>query len=435
MYSVATLVLSLLTFQAGAFDANSKAGQKLMNSARQLENNGERDVSWMPNYSIKFESCHSLVQVAGEENGGGEDGSSMLFTQHLIEFKLCPSGTCSTGCKNGGRYITNMREFTQMFIEYKEQEKEEKCESIRENCYNDDENYCFYQAGAQECIENENGDDEQNVEEYMECTELEMDNDNNNQNYNWNNNGGDNYMYRQYFVGPKCSNNGKSINLSLFLDAGCSVPAEDGVYEKISRGYSLPYAKESMISSECISCEQVDEDKYYNNNNNNNNHHHHHHNWTKPWDADPTIECIPQPQDVLCGRGKRAYTHPGNQQLQSAIAVQASEFTSCTSRAEKSFLVREVVGHVLENGGRFLKKDFERKDDDDYWYLASFHDAREKISHAFRNYCPTTTTTRRSNETKTTKSFSSSTTSTMDADNNFLSAVTGLCSLSQNVKG
>eukprot|EP00547_Thalassionema_nitzschioides_P006137 CAMPEP_0194213182 /NCGR_PEP_ID=MMETSP0156-20130528/13563_1 /TAXON_ID=33649 /ORGANISM="Thalassionema nitzschioides, Strain L26-B" /LENGTH=435 /DNA_ID=CAMNT_0038941155 /DNA_START=77 /DNA_END=1384 /DNA_ORIENTATION=- len=172
-----------------------------------------------------------------------------------------------------------------------------------------------------------------------------------------------------------------------------------------------------------------------NNNNNNNNHHHHHHNWTKPWDADPTIECIPQPQDVLCGRGKRAYTHPGNQQLQSAIAVQASEFTSCTSRAEKSFLVREVVGHVLENGGRFLKKDFERKDDDDYWYLASFHDAREKISHAFRNYCPTTTTTRRSNETKTTKSFSSSTTSTMDADNNFLSAVTGLCSLSQNVKG
>lgn len=81
-------------------------------------------------------------------------------------------------------------------------------------------------------------------------------------------------MYRQYFVGPKCSSNGKSINLALFLDAGCSVAAESGVYEKISGGYSLPYSAESMIGNDCISCEEVDENaqnKYYNNNNNNNN--------------------------------------------------------------------------------------------------------------------------------------------------------------------
>lgn len=170
MYKYAALVLSLLTFQASAFDAKSKAGQKLMKNARKLENNQERDVSWMPNYSIKFESCHSLIQVAGEEAQGGEEGS-MLYTQNLVEFKLCPTGSCSSGCQNGGRYITNMQEFTQMYLQYKEEEKQQKCEQIRENCYNDDENYCFYQAGAEECIEQE-GQEDQDIERYMECQVL-----------------------------------------------------------------------------------------------------------------------------------------------------------------------------------------------------------------------------------------------------------------------
>lgn len=66
--------------------------------------------------------------------------------------------------------------------------------------------------------------------------------------------------YREYFVGPYCSSNGKSIHLGVFLDEGCSIPADGGVYESMNNGASLPYASKSLIEMDCISCEEVDED-------------------------------------------------------------------------------------------------------------------------------------------------------------------------------
>eukprot|EP00546_Thalassionema_frauenfeldii_P016918 CAMPEP_0178900716 /NCGR_PEP_ID=MMETSP0786-20121207/3620_1 /TAXON_ID=186022 /ORGANISM="Thalassionema frauenfeldii, Strain CCMP 1798" /LENGTH=281 /DNA_ID=CAMNT_0020571735 /DNA_START=514 /DNA_END=1359 /DNA_ORIENTATION=+ len=173
-----------------------------------------------------------------------------------------------------------MREFTRMYMEYKKEAKEQACEQVRQNCYNDDDNLCFYQAGMDDCIENQNegnnnnndNNREEDIDRYLECQELDMGNNKNNGNnkYNYYNNGGG-YIYRQYYVGPKCSSNGKSITLGLFLDAGCSVPTEDGLYEKISGGYSLPYSKQSMIQNDCISCEEIDENENNNNNNNNKN--------------------------------------------------------------------------------------------------------------------------------------------------------------------
>lgn len=106
------------------------------------------------------------------------------------------------------------------------------------------------------------------------CTELEGGNNNNNNgnyyNYgNSNSNGVD--MYRQYWMGPSCAANGKSINLAVFLDAGCSTKAKSGVYEAFNYGASLPYEKESLIkANECISCEEEqeeDENENYNYNN------------------------------------------------------------------------------------------------------------------------------------------------------------------------
>jgi len=186
MYALATMILAMVA-PAASFKANSKAGQKLLQNARKL--NDERDVTWMPNYSIRFDKCHSLVQVAGGEEGGNDENDSLLYTQHLVEFSICPSQSCvdnSNKCNGGGRYIANTLEFTQMYLAYKEEELERVCESIADNCYNDDENYCYQKEGMYECIENDDNNQEEDIERYLECELVENDDNNNGNNYNYN---------------------------------------------------------------------------------------------------------------------------------------------------------------------------------------------------------------------------------------------------------
>lgn len=151
---------------------------------------------------------------------------------------------------------------------------------------------CYISAGIyDQCVEqdqdnNNNGQDEQefDLQEAMQCINLEIDEEAA-QYYAYNQNGGGNGNYYngnnnnnnqnvEFFVGPQCSANGKSINLGVFMDETCSFSAPEGVYEKFHYGKSLPYSSESIISHDCISCkapvEQDDENDNNNNNNNNN---------------------------------------------------------------------------------------------------------------------------------------------------------------------
>jgi hypothetical protein len=97
-------------------------------------------------------------------------------------------------------------------------------------------------------------------------------NNNQNRNYNNNNNGGID-MYRNYWIGPMCSEkDGKSINMKVFYDAGCSSPAPTGVYEAFHYNAALPFESSSIVTvGDCVSCLKVDQNANNNNNNNNNN--------------------------------------------------------------------------------------------------------------------------------------------------------------------
>merc|ERR1711933_211498 len=78
----------------------------------------------------------------------------------------------------------------------------------------------------------------------------------------------------EFFVGPYCSSNGKSINLGVFMDEMCPYDAPKGVYEALYYGNSLPYSSESLVTDECISCmapKDEDQDGNQNQNGNNNN--------------------------------------------------------------------------------------------------------------------------------------------------------------------
>ena len=274
---------ALLAFVAGAsaksfipeadIKAESALGKKLMSKARQLEQNNqeqEHDPSWMVNYSIKYLSCASLPTL--REEGGGDEG--ILYNQNLVKFALCPSDSCDS-CSNGqAQYVVNMMDFVDIYTEMKLTEQEMACENMREygcNCENanDDEaceNACYANAGMEYCIEYE-GQEEFEIQRYLECAELEAgENNNNNGNGNYyqqNNNNGNVNMNWQYYVGMACSeSDGKSINLAVYTDAGCSQKAGSGIYEALNYGNSLPFENEPIVSlNDCISCQQVDENQ------------------------------------------------------------------------------------------------------------------------------------------------------------------------------
>lgn len=104
-----------LAAPAAALRAGSKMGAKLMASARRLDGNNDGDVTWVANYSIKFSSCHTLIQVADEE---GENGS-LIYNKNLVTFHLCPSDTCGTHQKDCGKYVVGMEEFVDAWTEAK----------------------------------------------------------------------------------------------------------------------------------------------------------------------------------------------------------------------------------------------------------------------------------------------------------------------------
>ena len=62
----------------------------------------------------------------------------------------------------------DLREYVNAYTEAKLTEQEYQCEQIRENCYNDDENYCYQAQGANECI-NYEGQEAFEIQEYLEC--------------------------------------------------------------------------------------------------------------------------------------------------------------------------------------------------------------------------------------------------------------------------
>ena len=159
---------------------DSTIGKRLLSKARRLENNNnnnDQEADWLAGYSIKYESCASLIQV--REEGGGDD-EGILYNQNLVKFIVCPGtgngqGNCNDCGSGVAQYVVNMMEFVQAYTEMKQEEQEQACETIAEYCYcdnaNDDEvceNQCYADAGMDGCIEYE-GQEEFEIDGYLEC--------------------------------------------------------------------------------------------------------------------------------------------------------------------------------------------------------------------------------------------------------------------------
>ena len=84
-------------------------------------------------------------------------------------------------------------------------------------------------------------------------------------------------------------------------------------------------------------------------------------------------------QDVLFGRGKPYQVHPGNIRLAELIEERQVEYNR-SNRSDKTSISWEIVHYILEQGGRFLKKE----ETLDMWEQVQYVVAREKVAHGFR---------------------------------------------------
>ncbi len=88
----------------------------------------------------------------------------------------------------------------------------------------------------------------------------------------------------------------------------------------------------------------------------------------------------PAPVDVICGRGGKANTHPGNISFREEAKKLRSWYES-SSKSEKFTISAMLVDLVRERGGRFLKRDDEQAG---HWLEADANDVRKKASQALR---------------------------------------------------
>lgn len=89
----------------------------------------------------------------------------------------------------------------------------------------------------------------------------------------------------------------------------------------------------------------------------------------------------PGPKDILCGRSRNAYNHPGNQNLRAAIALTLDEYNKCDRRQDKTRIIRLVIKSIVDDGGRFLYYDNRRKQ----WLDGGMALAKSRVGTAFRD--------------------------------------------------
>jgi hypothetical protein len=255
---------------------DSPLGSKIMSSARKLEE--AIDFGWVADFSIKFQGCHHVSQWNDNAEG---DEDVRIETKRLIRFRLCPTSSCSptsaSGCTSGyGDYIIDMNTFLAYYYDAVANYNQYRCEALQNtcNCGDDDgkgDDYdadkclydCYVSNGVEDICADGNpyNDDQQQQDEkfdladYVECQEAKFENKNNR------NRRLDQQV--QYYMGPYCSEQGGSIFLGLFSDNTCTTFADSNggatTYSTLSGGTALPYAQQSIITLDCISCKEPQE--------------------------------------------------------------------------------------------------------------------------------------------------------------------------------
>jgi len=241
----------------------------------QYYNNGEQNAAYyqmaQDGENRKLEQNNQGYYYANQ--GENREQYQGMYQQRLVHFKLCPSDSCRS-CTNGADYVVELNEFIDAMMEAKLTAQEYNCERVRENCWCENANNadyclatCYTNAKMDYCNEmngnnnygQANGQFE--LSDALNCAQLDVDEDIMSNYYfqNRKSNQGHYNKEGKYYVGPYCSSNGKKIFLGLFEEETCSYPAPQGTFEALNYGSAMPYSKQSLIDSGCVSCKEPSE--------------------------------------------------------------------------------------------------------------------------------------------------------------------------------
>ena len=92
---------------------------------------------------------------------------------------------------------------------------------------------------------------------------------------------------------------------------------------------------------------------------------------------------IPEPCDILLGKGRPLGRHPGNVHFRQVISYYGDQYDNC-NRTEKTRLATKLIEMIHDSGVRFLKQTDDPTGKGLYVEV-SVDVARQKVSHAFRN--------------------------------------------------
>ncbi len=91
----------------------------------------------------------------------------------------------------------------------------------------------------------------------------------------------------------------------------------------------------------------------------------------------------PFQNDVICARGRTYWDHPGNQLYRKLISLAKDQYSKAPNRLGKSLIVSEIIRHIHQANGRFMKK-VNRKGDEK-WVECSVNFVREKVTQSLRD--------------------------------------------------
>lgn len=91
----------------------------------------------------------------------------------------------------------------------------------------------------------------------------------------------------------------------------------------------------------------------------------------------------PFQNDVICARGRTYWDHPGNQLYRKLISLAKNQYSKAPNRLGKSLIVSEIIRHIHQANGRFMKK-ISRKGGDK-WVECNLNFVREKVTQSLRD--------------------------------------------------
>lgn len=99
-------------------------------------------------------------------------------------------------------------------------------------------------------------------------------------------------------------------------------------------------------------------------------------------DEEMPLDFAPSDHDVICARGRQAFSHVGNARFRSTVALHVSEYEATKGKAEKSVIVSKIVDIIRESSdGLFVR--FNNRDN--RWISLGDVGAREKVGQAMRD--------------------------------------------------